>query len=84
MGNYYLITFENTHSAMNAESVLKENKIMNTVMPTPTYITKSCGISLKFDEADLPKVAKLIKAESIRIKVIYLKEGSEFKAIELC
>lgn len=83
MDNYYLITFENTHSAMNAETVLKQNGIKNIVMPTPTYITKSCGISLKFDKADLPMVTKLIKDESIKIKVVYLKEGSEFKAVEL-
>lgn len=83
MDNYYLITFENTHSAMNAETVLKQNSIKNVVMPTPTYITKSCGISLKFDKADLPMVTKLIKDESIKIKVVYLKEGSEFKAVEL-
>ncbi|GLC30451.1 DUF3343 domain-containing protein [Clostridium omnivorum] len=83
MDNYYLITFENTHSAMNAETILKQNSIKNIVMPTPTYITKSCGISLKFDKADLPTVAKLIKDESIKIKVVYLKEGSEFKAVEL-
>lgn len=83
MDNYYLITFENTHSAMNAETVLKQNSIKNIVMPTPTYITKSCGISLKFDKADLPMVTKLIKDESIKIKVVYLKEGSEFKAVEL-
>lgn len=83
MDNYYLITFENTHSAMNAETVLKQNSIKNIVMPTPTYITKSCGISLKFDKADLPMVTKLIKDDSIKIKVVYLKEGSEFKAVEL-
>lgn len=83
MDNYYLITFENTHSAMNAETILKQNSIKNIVMPTPTYITKSCGISLKFDKADLPMVTKLIKDESIKIKVVYLKEGSEFKAVEL-
>lgn len=83
MDNYYLITFENTHSAMNAETVLKQNSIKNIVMPTPTYITKSCGISIKFDKADLPMVIKLIKDESIKIKVVYLKEGSEFKAVEL-
>jgi hypothetical protein len=83
MDNYYLITFENTHSAMNAEAVLKQNGIKNIVMPTPTYITKSCGISLKLDKADLPMVTKLIKDDSIRIKLVYLKDGSEFRAIEL-
>lgn len=83
MDSYYLITFENTHSAMNAEAVLKQNGIKNTVMPTPTYITKSCGISLKLNKADLPVVTKLIEDDSIRIKLVYLKEGSQFRAIEL-
>jgi hypothetical protein len=81
MDKYYILTFENTHSAINAESVLKENKIKATVMPTPTFITKSCGISLKITEDEINKIKALIMEEKVKIKSTILKEGNSFKEI---
>jgi len=83
MENYYIITFENTHGAISGESTLKENKITVVVMPTPTYITKSCGISLKVKEEDIEKIKTLIKEEKLKVKGMYLKENSLFKVVEV-
>ena len=83
MDKYYILTFENTHSAINAESVLKANNIKAIVMPTPTFVTKSCGISLKLTEEELEKVKPLINEEKIKIKGIILKESNSFREIEL-
>lgn len=83
MDKYYILTFENTHSAINAESVLKANNIKGIVMPTPTFVTKSCGISLKLTEEELEKVKPLIDQEKIKVKAAILKEGNIFKEIEL-
>jgi hypothetical protein len=83
MDKYYILTFENTHSAINAESVLKVNNIKGIVMPTPTFVTKSCGISLKLTEEELEKVKPLINEEKIKIKGIILKESNSFREIEL-
>ncbi len=52
----YVITFENTHTSMEGESVLKEKGIKLIIIPTPTYITKSCGISIRIDEQDYEDV----------------------------
>ncbi len=54
----YVITFENTHTSMEGESVLKEKGIKLIIIPTPTYITKSCGISIRIDEQDYEDVKK--------------------------
>ena len=83
MDKYYLITFENTHGAMNGEEILKNNHIRAIVLPTPTYITKSCGISLRVFEEDLEKVKALIKEEKMKIKLLYLKEGNNYSIIEI-
>ena len=83
MDNYYIITFENTHGAISGESILKAIGINVVVMPTPTFITKSCGISLKVKEEDLEKVKELIKEEKLKIKGIYMKENSLFKVVEV-
>lgn len=83
MNSFYLLTFENTHNAMNGEAALKENGIKNIVMPTPTYITKSCGISLRVNEQDLPTIRNLIKDEKIKIKGVFFKDNNEFRSIDL-
>jgi hypothetical protein len=83
MDKYYVLTFQNTHGAISAESVLKEKNIRIEIMPTPTGITKSCGISIKFSEEYMEKIKGLVKDESINIKNAYVKEGSNYKVFEI-
>lgn len=83
MEKYYIITFNNTHGAINAENVLKNTGIKNIMMPTPTFITKSCGLSLKVNNEDIDKIKQLIQAEKITVKGIYLKDGREYQSITL-
>ncbi|MCM8711942.1 DUF3343 domain-containing protein [Clostridium sp. SYSU_GA19001] len=83
MDKYYILTFENTHNAINGEAVLKEKNIKVKVMPTPTFVTKSCGISLKINEEEINEVKAIIENGLIKIKGIILKEGSSFKQVNL-
>lgn len=83
MEKFYILTFENTHNAINGEKVLKENNIKAIVMPTPTFITKSCGISLRLSEEEAEKVKPLMSEEKIKVKAAILKEGSSFREINL-
>lgn len=77
--NNYIIVFKNTHDAMQGEKILKENGVVIMVMPTPTCITQSCGISIRFPENLLNNVEKLINEGKMVIKNIYIKNGQEFK-----
>ena len=79
---FYIVTFQNTHEAINGENVAKKNNINVTVIPTPTYITKSCGISLKIKEENFQDINKLIEQGKIHIKNIYLKEKDNFQKIK--
>lgn len=83
MDNFYVLTFENTHGAMSAEKILKASQIKNTVMPTPTHITKSCGLSIRFDEIDINKVKSLIQDGSLKVKQIYFREQNRFQQVEI-
>ncbi|MDQ0151116.1 DUF3343 domain-containing protein [Eubacterium multiforme] len=75
---YYIIVFKNTHDAMAGEKFLGEREYNFRIMPTPTSITKSCGICIRVEnEEDINK----IKEESFEYKNIYCKEGSEYKEI---
>ncbi|MGV8982483.1 DUF3343 domain-containing protein [Clostridium sp.] len=82
MNKYYIVTFQNTHEAMKAERETVNKQIKVVVIPTPTYITKSCGISLKIEEENIQSIYNLMKSENIKVKEIFLRDGEIVKAIE--
>lgn len=75
---FFIMVFNNTHEAMAGEKIMEQNAIKAMVMPTPTYITKSCGISLRFSESEFEKVETLIKEDKIKFKNIYHKNEEGF------
>lgn len=81
MEEFYLITFENTFNAMNGEDVLKKSNIKCIVMPTPTSITRSCGISLKVDKESMKPVQEVIQNGQIVVKDIYIRQENEYKKV---
>lgn len=81
MEKYYIVTFKNTHEAMKAESEMNKNKLKVIVMPTPTYITKSCGISLKIDIKDYDNLNKIINENKVAHKNVYLKENNNYSLV---
>jgi hypothetical protein len=83
MDKEYLLTFENSHKAIDAESIMKRNNLYMVIMPTPTVITRSCGICIKFTEKELDKVKILIESDSIKVKNTLLKTGRNYEVIEL-
>lgn len=83
MNKYYIVTFQNTHEAMKAEREAIKQKIKLTVIPTPTYITKSCGISLKIDEENIQNIIKLINEETIAVKEIFVRDGENVKVMKV-
>ncbi|WP_297435467.1 DUF3343 domain-containing protein [uncultured Clostridium sp.] len=75
----YIMVFNNTHEAMAAEKLMDTENIKVMVMPTPTYITKSCGISLKFDDDSVIAIDKLIEDGKIKFKNVYFRDVEGFK-----
>lgn len=47
--DFYVISFENTHSAMEAQKKLKDRYAI-TVIPTLREVSQSCGISVMLPE----------------------------------
>lgn len=82
MEKYYILTFQNTLGAINGESILKERKIKIEIMPTPTAITKSCGISIKVNYDYIEEIKELIKGNKIIIKDVYFKDDNGYKKID--
>lgn len=83
MNKYFIITFENTLRAIQGESVVKNHNIKYAIMPTPTTISKSCGISIKLNEEEFNQAVDLIKNNTIEAKAIYRKENLVFVEVKL-
>jgi hypothetical protein len=83
MGEFYLLTFKNTHDAIGGEAILKEKNLMPVVMPTPTSMTKSCGLSIKVSKDSIEEVKNLIKRNEVNIKDIYLYIDRQFTVINI-
>lgn len=67
----YILVFINTHNALSCEKVLEKEGVPLVVMPTPSYISNSCGISIKINEIHLELIKRLIADENIQVKFIY-------------
>ncbi|AKA71265.1 DUF3343 domain-containing protein [Clostridium scatologenes] len=83
MDIYYIITFQNTHGAISGEGILKNNNIKVEIMPTPTLITKSCGISIKIESEFIGQVKSLVESGELVINNIYEKNGTEYKTYNI-
>ena len=53
--DYLMISFENTHSAIQTERLLEQHFKVAT-MPTLRTVTQSCGISLRLDYEPARKI----------------------------
>ncbi len=68
---------------MKAERETIKKQINVVVIPTPTVITKSCGISLKVNEKNIQGIISLIKSDNIKVKEIFKKNGECVKSITI-
>lgn len=78
MTEFCLITFENTTTAIKAEGYLKGKAVNLMIMPTPTYITKSCGISIRVKPEEEETVKDILKEGQVQFKSYYKKEGNSY------
>ena len=68
---FFFITFETTHKAIAFENLLIEYFDIELI-PTPREVTASCGLSLKFEEADKHQVIKALETQDLsEVKLYY-------------
>lgn len=81
MKEFFIVTFNNTHEAMGAEALCIDKKLKVTMMPTPTYVTKSCGISLKVEINEEENLKKIVSEHKMSYKAIYELKDNKLKEI---
>ena len=62
MNEYYLLTFESTHAAIQTEKLLKPAGIQ--IMPVPRFISASCGISIRISPDKREQAEEIFRADS--------------------
>ncbi len=67
----YILIFENTYKALECERVLKLKNLDLVILPSPSYITNSCGIAIGVKNENLEMIYDLIEREEIFVKNIY-------------
>jgi hypothetical protein len=73
---YYVITFANTHSAITTQSHL-DACAQVSIMPTLREISAGCGISIRFEAAELDKVLAGLKTRGLDEKMYQLYKINE-------
>jgi hypothetical protein len=68
---FLILTFDSTHHAMRAESILKEENIAIKTIPTPRDITLSCGLAIKASVLDKEKIVKMYEDKILDFKNLY-------------
>lgn len=63
---------------MKAESYLKKGGFNLMIMPTPTFITKSCGISIRIQPDLGHEVKEVLENGEVQYKAFFKKEDGKY------
>lgn len=63
--NFILLVAESTNLIMKTEAMLKDLGISCRILPLPSQLKASCGLSIKIELEDLEKVKKEIATQNI-------------------
>lgn len=62
---FYLMVFEDTHHAINAEKHLKNKKLPVNIISVPGEISRDCGLSVKVKDDYIMKALKCMREKGI-------------------
>lgn len=71
----YVVTFDSTHGAMEAEKRLIKAGAKIYVIPTPRQITANCGLSIKIMGISKEELENLLRELKIEKKALYRMES---------
>ncbi|WP_129599839.1 DUF3343 domain-containing protein [Anaerophilus nitritogenes] len=77
---FYIISFESTHHAIQTEIKLKKNFSIETI-PTPREISASCGLSIKFPCEKLIDILDELGKEIENVDVFKIQKKGKNKII---
>ncbi|MGL5233124.1 MAG: DUF3343 domain-containing protein [Fusobacteriaceae bacterium] len=79
---FILLVAESTHLIMRTEARLKELNIMCRILPLPSQLKASCGLSIKIDLKDLELVKSELNKEKIVVEAFLVEKNGLKKYFE--
>ncbi|MGL5055168.1 MAG: DUF3343 domain-containing protein [Fusobacteriaceae bacterium] len=79
---FILLVAESTHLIMRTEARLKELNIMCRILPLPSQLKASCGLSIKIDLKDLELVKSELNKEKIIVEAFLVEKNGLKKYFE--
>lgn len=72
LNEYSIITFPNTHSALQAEKVLQKEEFSPfTIMPVPGVISSGCGLAIKLTPDNYQQALEILQSSGVVIEGVY-------------
>jgi len=69
--NYSVVIFYSTSAAIRAESLTKKVNLKIKLIPIPRHLSSDCGVCLRFNNEDKPKIEKILQNGKVEYENIY-------------
>jgi len=69
--NYSVVIFYSTSAAIRTESLAKRANQKIKLIPVPRHLSSDCGICLRFNNEDKPKIEKILQDGRVEYENIY-------------
>lgn len=73
-----ILVFQTTHRTLQAENILKKEKIKIKIVLKPRSITTDCGLAVRFSAGDKDIIFKIIKDNSLSLMGVYGRSGEKW------
>lgn len=80
--NFMLLAADSTSQVIQSEVLLKEGDVQCRVIPLPSEIKASCGLSIKIQEEELEKALVILKAKDIHMEIYQVEKKGLKKKID--
>lgn len=77
-----IITFANTHQAIQGERTLLEAKLAVCVMPMPGSISAGCGLCLRLPFDCLAEAKATLQTQNVEVQAFYRVDGGAYVALD--
>jgi hypothetical protein len=71
--NEFIVTFQNTHTAMQAHKTVRKHYPECQLIPLPRALGNDCGLVLLIEESNLKNIRKLLEGNAISFENLYEK-----------
>ncbi|MGL4253241.1 MAG: DUF3343 domain-containing protein [Fusobacteriaceae bacterium] len=79
---FILLAADSTSQVIQSEVLLKDGEVPCRVIPLPSEIKASCGLSIKLQKEDLERALDILKAKNIHMEIYEVEKKGLKKKID--